>query len=760
MRLRTYTARELRRRSGRTLLTLLGIALGLAAVVATRLTTDAVRRAYRDLFDGAAEGTVLEVTAPALAGFDADLAASLESVPGVRTVVPQVRGVAAVAGHSGNVAVPVLGADTGRTDGALMDGSLADALGLTAGQTFFVWAPAGRTPLRLAGILPARADAAATGGRMIVPLACAQRLFGLAGRVNSLRVRLTDRADGEQVREEVSRRLPAGLVVQPPGARAALGRDTLLAAERGLDALGLVALIAAAFIVLNTFLLNLGERRRQLAILRALGATRRQVTGLLLRELLMLGLAGSAAGCGAGLGLALVLLGAVGQFLGISLPRPSLTPGGFLGALLLGPAAALVATLLPAWHAGRRPPLAELLPRPARSIGPRPRRPGGVRAPLMGVVGTLAGQQLARHPSRTLLTAAVLTLALAVTVCFGQTLRGILTDLRHWYRETIVADFLVYGSVPDTGFLLTTALPETLAAEIARLDGVAAVDRLAFLPARGGDRPVLVLARTFPPEQPLPLDLREGDAGAVRHGLMQGEIVLGAGLARQLGLRRGDAFVLSTPHGPRELRVAGTAVEYAAGGSAVYLEWETARRLLDVPGAHVFLVSGGGAAAQALHAFCDLRCLVMESNAELRATIDRSVRRITGALSALMALVFAIASLGIVNTLLMNVRDQQRHLGVLRALGLTCGQVRRAVLTQGLLLGGVSLGPGTAGGLALAYLIHRVGMAGAGSPGVFRVDGVVLAGCCASAVIVALLASLPAARRAVRLPVARVLNDS
>jgi len=777
MRLWNYTAGEIGRRPGRMLLTLLGITLGLATAVATRLTTDTVRRAYRDLFASAGAGTALEVTSSDPAGFDASLTTPLESVCGVRAVVPQVQGVAAVAGDGGNVAVAVVGTPLCRAadgplcagrpiadaDEALLDASLADAVGLRPGRPFALWAPTGRVTLRVAGVFGPRRHGAGTGGRLIVSLACAQRLFALPGRVNSVRVSLADRADAAAVQEELARRLPPGLMVQPPGMRSTLGQCTLRATEQGLAALGVVGLVAAGCVVLNTFLLSLGERRRQLAILRALGATRAQVTWLLLREMLLLGLAGTVAGCAAGVGLAMALLGIMERFLGMALPHICLTPRAFLAAPFLGPGLALVAAVLPAWLAGRRPPLAELLPRSGSRVGGAALRRLTTALPF-GLIGTLAGQQLTRHPTRTLLTGGVLSLALAVTICFGQALEGVRSDLRHWYRETIVADFLVYGSVPDTAFLLTTALPGDIVEEIGRLDGVEAVDRLAFLPARSDGRHVLILARTFSPGRSLPLDLREGEAETVRRGLMAGEVVLGVGLAQQMGLHRGDAFPLTTPCGPRSLRVAGTAAEYAAGGSALYVEWEAAHRLLDVPGVHVFLVSARAADVPALaprlREFCEQRHLVLESNAELRLLIDREMARVTGALWALLSLVFVIAALGVVNTLLMNVHDQRRQIGVLRALGLKRGQVRLVVLAQGVLLGSVSVVPGSGGGVALAYLIHRLAAAGVGLTTPFRVDGLLVVACCTSAVIVALLASLLPARRAVGLSVAQLLTDA
>jgi putative ABC transport system permease protein len=545
------------------------------------------------------------------------------------------------------------------------------------------------------------------------------------------------------------------------GAAGSLADNTLGAAGRGLGALSAVALGAAAVVILNSFLLNLGERRRQLAILRALGATRGRVTWLLLREALLLGAAGTVVGCGAGVGLAAALLAVMEQFLGI--PLPGFAPGAepFLIALVLGPGCAAAAVIVPAGLAGRRPPLADLLPAPGRPGGSLPRL--AARLPL-GLSGGLAAQQLARHPLRTALTAGGLSLALAVTVCFGQAVREILADLRQWYARTVVADFLVYGSLPDATFLLTAALPEGLASDLGRLGDVATVDRLAFLPARSGDRPILVLARTSAADRPLPLALREGDEESVRRGLARGEVVIGAGLAREMGLRPGDGLRLDTARGPRQFRVAGSAAEYAAGGSAVYLDWDAARRALTVPGPHVYLVTArpGRAAALAprLREFCDRRHLILESNAELRGVIDADVARVAAAMWALVALVLVIASLGIVNTLLMNVHDQRRPFGVLRALGLLRGQLRRVILMQGLLLGVASTVPGTGLGLGLAYVVHRLDVAGGGAGAPFRVDVPLAAGACGLTLAVALLASLLPARRALRLPVAEVLADA
>jgi putative ABC transport system permease protein len=763
MRLWTCSHREFQRRPGRALLTLLGVALGLAVIVATRLTINTVRQAYRDLF-APGGGASLEVTADDLGGFDPDVAAPLASVPGVRAVIRQVQGVAAVSGDASNVPVPILGVEpcnlppvTGAAgvddDAALLEPALADSLRLTPGQPVEVWGPGGRVTFRRMQTLGSRQDTAS--GRLIVPLLRAQQLFALPGHVNGIRLVLAEGADASRVREVAARLLPDGFSVQPPGARAALGAETLSAAEGALRALGWVALATAAIVVLNTFLLGAGERRRQLAVLRTLGATRARTAWLLLREMALLGAVGSAAGCALGVGLALLLLVAVRRFLDIDLPGLQLSTEPFGLAALLGLGTPLIATALPAWWAASRPPLAEL--HPGISVAPS-RLAASLR---LGAPGALAAGELLRHPIRSTLAVSLLSVALAAAVCFSQTADGLRDDLNRWCRRTVVADFLVYGSVPDTGFLLTTALPEQVGADLNAVEGVESVERIAFLPARGEGRSVLVLARTFSPAGPVPLDLREGDEEAVRRGLGRGGVVLGAGLASRLRLHAGDSFTLATAHGPESLLVVGTATEYAAGGSALYLEWASARRLLTVPGAHAFLIiaRAGSAAscAEGLRPFCAGRHLVLRSNADLRGMVDQLAARITGALGALAALVFVIAGLGIANTFVMIVRDQARQFGLLRALGLTRHQLRRVVLVQALLLAGGSLVPGAAAGLLMTYAVR--GFGGSAAPPTFHVNGFLMAACCGLVLVVALLASFLPALRASRLAVVRLLQS-
>src|SRR5207244_2149508 len=157
---------------------------------------------------------------------------------------------------------------------------------------------------------------------------------------------------------DIQARLPSGLTVQTPATRGDLAHDSLFATELSLSSLSVVSLVAGAFVILNSFLMNLGERRQQLAILRAIGATRAQVTRLLLREAALLGVTGTLLGIVLGIGLAMGLRQIMEQLLAVTLPPASWTAAPFVAALILGPGMALAATYLPARRAGRRAPLA------------------------------------------------------------------------------------------------------------------------------------------------------------------------------------------------------------------------------------------------------------------------------------------------------------------------------------------------------------------------------------------------------------------
>ena len=163
------------------------------------------------------------------------------------------------------------------------------------------------------------------------------------------------------------------------------------------------------------------------------------------------------------------------------------------------------------------------------------------------------------------------------------------------------------------------------------------------------------------------------------------------------------------------------------------------------------MLADRGKLATSLKEYCLRHRLIVQSNADLRGDIDHLVARIQGALWVLVVLTFGVASLGVVNTLTMNVLEQARELGVLRAVGMTGCQVRRVVIGQAVLSGLASFGPGCAAGIGLAALINTMSNAVFGRQMAFAVHLPLTCGCFAAAMLVAVLAACLPARRAARL---------
>jgi putative ABC transport system permease protein len=387
---------------------------------------------------------------------------------------------------------------------------------------------------------------------------------------------------------------------------------------------------------------------------------------------------------------------------------------------------------------------------------------GRLLAPLLGTEGRLAFRQLDRHPTRTSLTVGVLFVAVIVAISTGSSLLNNVRDTSDWYERTIVGDYFVRGSMPDLGTNSAPALPEDLAARLAAAEGVEAVDKFRFIPGRTDERDVIVLARTLDPAAPLALDLEEGEPEEVIAGLLRGETVVGTALAQRQDLEIGGTVTLQTRQGPRELRIAGTTTEYSGGGSALYLDWDTARELLDFEGVDVFLVhvaDGQEAVAGAsLEELSRQEGFMLQSLQEFKDFLDEMIAGIVGFVWLILALLFVVASLGIVNTLTMNVLEQTRELGLLRAVAMTRRQIRKLILAQALAVAAISLIPGLVAGVAIAFLLNRATYPVLGHPVDFRVDPLLLVGTLVVALVISLAAAWLPAGRAARLQVIEALK--
>lgn len=829
-----FTARELGHRPGRATLTLLSIVIGVAAVVAVTLCGKTTRRAYREMYESLAGRTGLEVIADGPGIRAADAVPSLERLPGVQTAVPMVQQTTTAYHQGQRTRLLVMGIDPSKEAairdyeiragrlfdngrGAVLEAGFAEARGIRLQDEIKVLTRRGLKQTTVAGLLELRGVAGfKQAGVLMVPLADAQRWFLKAGYVNTINLVLAPDAQADQVAGLAKTVLPPGVIVRNPVARTKLAAESTAGLEQGLKFAYATTLALAVLMILNTFLMNVRERRHQLAVLRAVGATRRQILGMLLREGLALGIVGTVLGCLVGLLGAAELTRALSQVYATDLPRVQFDPGSFAVAACLGPAMALVATLIPAYQAARVSPLDALrplvsdasarlpgwfvggsvlvyaatgallaaaiggwlpvalaiplgvafmmafIPLTLSLLGPLLRLAAVPARLWLGVEGALACRQLARRRSRTGLTLGVLILAISTGIGLGTTITNNIDDVRAWLRQTHTGDFFVRVQMGGAGEDREAEMPEELGVQIRAIPGIWGLGNLRFINAQVAEQPVVILVQTLAYGEHVPLNLAEGEADEVTRRMFAGQAVAGTVLAQRCGLKVGDEIEVTTNSGPRRIRIAGLANEYLVGGLVLHMERAAARQLFEIGGVDVFMIKAypveRTAVETRLRDLARREGLMLHSFADLSQRLDATLNGVVGSLWGLLVLGFLVAGFGIANTLTMNVLEQTRELALLRVVAMTRRQVAKTVLAQALIVGIIGIAIGFLAGLITAWIISLAMLPLLGYQIGFGLHLDLVGGCFVLALAIVLIAAWIPARRAARLDLLEALK--
>jgi putative ABC transport system permease protein len=372
----------LRQAPGRTVLAIvaiaLGVALGFSVYLINRVAADEVQLASRSLF-GMAD---LSVKAPGL-GFDEALYPRLAAVPGIAVASPVVEAQARLPGRERTLklvgidpfraarlqpGLAAAGATASQGEGLLAEDAVwlspaaAQAFDLAVGDSFEVQVALDTVRLRVAGLLPAGEYRQPLG---MLDIATAQWRLDRLGRLDRVDLRLVPGADPLAVQDALRALLPPGVRLTTPGEASDDAVRLSLAYRSNLTALALVALFTGAFLVYATQSLAVARRRREIALLHAMGMTVREQLAAALLSGGLVGVVGAALGVALGIVIARAGLAAFGADLGAGYFRgiaPQLTvhPVETLAFLALGVASALVATLGPAREAASVPAAAAL----------------------------------------------------------------------------------------------------------------------------------------------------------------------------------------------------------------------------------------------------------------------------------------------------------------------------------------------------------------------------------------------------------------
>jgi putative ABC transport system permease protein len=776
----------------------------------------------------------LEIAADGGGSFPETVVGTVEGIPGVKAAAPLLQRPTVMYFKGRKVKLVAMGVDPARDEavrdyelaagqfftdpsGALLEASFAQSVGIAAGDEIKLLTRRGLLPLEVTGLLHARGTGAVyLGGLVFLPLPTAQKAFGARGDVDKVQVVLDDTASVPAIMDQVGSQLPAGIRVAPPAAQTHLVEQTLKATQHGLLLATSFSLLLATFIILNTFLMNVTERRRQLALLRAIGATRRQVSRLLLGESLLMGAVGTLLGIAAGLGGARLLTRALDQLLMTSLPSINITPTPFVLAVVLGLGISLLGAWIPSHRAGRLSPLEgidgvvrEDAVRSSHSVGitgvlVSVASGGGIAASIFGWIPTNAGimagvvllvgfvlmipvlldgvlrliarafplrtqvevrlahRQIPRHRTRSVLTVGVLFVAASTGVAIASAVLDNMKNVEDWYRRAIVGDFFIRATMPDMATGMSADLPEAMGEEIRKVPGIANLDTLRFVTATAADQPVVIIVRDFTEGDQMAFDLKGGDPRRLRGELLGGDVVIGTVLAQRTGLKLGDTIPIETRKGPHPFRIAGLTNDYLVGGLSVYMARPAAKEWLGVEGVDGYVIRANPqvrAEVQAeLQKLCDKHGVLLNSSTDITRMIDGMMVEINGCLWGILILGFLVAGFGVFNTLTMNVLEQTRELGLLRVVAMTRRQIRKTILSQAVILGGAGIAPGTVVGLGLAYLINLATMTAIGHPVEFQVHPLLLVGSFAGAFAMVLAAAWLPAERAARLNLTEALQ--
>ena len=842
--MRTATWRSLLARKARLLLSTFAIVLGVAFVAGSLIFTGTLERSFTAIFSATVgdvvvspEGGVGADGSPTARTLDASLVDELAAVDGAAGAEGHVDAVGvfvvdkdgkAIGGFGppgfgtnytpGPAANGQVGFDLVRgrapegPDELALDTRAAEVGGYRIGDEVPVVTASPRTPRFTATLvgLMGFPDGGSTNGATIVVLdtETAQDVF-LDGQdaFNSIWVTRTDGVSQTELAESVRAVLPADVIARTGEVAADEDASDLLTAISFITTFLLVfagiALLVGSFLIVNTFSMLVAQRARELALLRALGASRGQVTRSVLTEAAILGFVGSSVGLALGFGLALGLRALFGQF-GLDLSGQPLvfSASTIVAAYAVGLLVTLVAAYLPARRAGRTAPVAVMrdgVGGGERGLGRRAAvgvtmtvagvaalltglladvpgliwwialgalssllgvaaaspvlgRPvlalsGAASTRLFGATGRLAAQNAQRNPRRTAATASALMIGLTLVTTLSIAGASAKASVDQVIEQSFAGDAVI-SNIANQPFS-----PE-IARQAREQDAVGSVTALQFVFAREGESRVGVVAADVGGlVDAVSLQILEGSA----EDLGEGDMLIAEDQAVDDGVGVGDELTYETPDGDRSWRVAGIFERNPIVGfpRIVSLEtleaggWQRTDNLLVI-----FRAADATQAAllEALRGVVeDQPTVTVKDQAgfaeEQRGPIDQLLLLVY----ALLGLALVIAALGVVNTLALAVVERTREVGLLRAVGLSRRQLRGMVALESMaiaLLGAVlGVALGLLFGVALMRSLRDQGLEVVSVPVAQLVLFVVVA------LIVGLLASVLPARRAARMDV-------
>ncbi len=791
LRLALRSAIERRRRF---VATLAAVALSVSFMSGALIFSDTLRATFDDLLTTVNDGTDAVVrSSETVEGFMGEQRATLDD--GVLDVIGGVEGVAAQAAGLENRFALIVGADgepVGQgasgaptflfawTDAASLnpfelvagrapDGpgevainqSAAEEGSLDIGDDVTVITGEEPATYELVGIATFGGQGNAAGSTAaLFDLATAQELAGQPGRIDAVAVAGVDGLSQSELRDRLAAALDGQQLEILTGDEYIAEQQEAIAPfldgfRTFLLFFAAVTLFVGSFIIYNTFTILLTQRTRELALLRAVGASRRQILSAVLVEAVVVGIFAACIGLVLGLGTATMIKGLLAG-LGVDIPARGLvlTPGTAAVSIVTGLIVTLVSAAVPAIKAALVPPLAAMRGVSVDSSGSSRVRAAfgvlitamgggsllfglfaadsnegafvgvGAAATFLGVVvlgpvlvgpmcrllglplprvwgisGTLAVQNATRNPRRTAGTAAALMIGVGLVSLITVFAESVRTTINDEIEEQFRGDFVI-----DSGSFGFGGLPPAMAKEINALDEVdaAAPIRFALLGIDGKGQ----LALGIDPESLRSIfDLKVAEGSL--EDLAPGQVAVSLGSLRFHGWDLGDTIDLTFPEtGAQPFTIAAITSDSVLGGGGGSPEYVLHNDDLDANILQPFdvLVYVNLASGVTPEAGLDAVETVTDRypNAEVldlngyKERQSAQVNQMLGLIFGLLFLAILVALIGIANTLSLSIVERTREIGLLRAVGMTRVQLRRTVRGEAMVMAvfGTALGLG------------------------------------------------------------------
>jgi putative ABC transport system permease protein len=760
----------------RLVLTALSIVLGVGFVAGTFVLTDTMNAAFDELFtqtattsdlvvrsENAFENTLGGSGAAEREPLDAALLETVQAIPGVEVAVGDVSGLGSVVDPATGEVIGGMGPPTlviswnELAEGVLkvreggpptapgqvaIDAATAEKYDLSVGQGLSVIATAGADEFEIVGIMSfGETDNLAGATLTIFETSTAQAILDKDGRYDAITIKAAEDADVAQLRRDVQAAMPEGIETITSQDVADESADQLQQAlgffGTALLVFAAIALFVGSFIIVNTFSIIVAQRTRELALLRTLGATRRQVLASVIGEAAAVGLIASVIGVGAGIVIAVGIQGLLSAF-GIDLPSTGiqLQPRTIVVSLVVGLVVTLVAAIVPARHAAKVAPIQALrdpdtttvrsltrgaviggvvlaaglgalayglFGQPPNAIwyvgagaaltlvgvamlSPLAARPvaGTIGAPFrrLSVAASIGRGNAMRSPRRTASTAAALMIGLGLVSMVAIFAASLKASIDATLMATLRSDLTLSGTsfLPISPEVAETVagLPEVQAAAAFRQNAFRVDGSSSFLT---GFDPATVDAVASLGEVEGSVDDLGGDAIAVHRDL-----------ATDQGWAVGDVVSASFPSGgDRPLTIVAIYEENSLLGDYGISLTTYDELYVDRQDTFVLVKGAEGvspddlksAVGSALEAFANVQ---VQDQAEFRESFSGQIDVLLGIVTALLLFAIVIAVFGIINTLGLSVYERTRELGLLRAVGMSRTQVKRMVRYESVII--------------------------------------------------------------------------